>query len=120
MKKAHRPYGLEAKAVLAGLVLGRLAVAYAPAPREAPDRGYAVPDSADPYGRTLAHLFVAPAGFTPPSAETAPEGAPAPAQGALWGARLLPKPPAPRGRREARLGAGERGAAPVGDRKSVV
>lgn len=69
MKKDHRPYGLEVKAVLSGLVLGRLVVAYVPVPREDAAHGYPVPDRSDPYGRTLAHLFVAPApSSVPPGA----------------------------------------------------
>jgi len=74
MKLAHRPYGLEVKAVLEGLVLGRIVVAYIPVPKESAAHGYAVPEKADPYGRVLAHLFVAPRGASlpPPRARKAP------------------------------------------------
>jgi endonuclease YncB( thermonuclease family) len=83
MKLAHRPYGLEVKAVLEGLVLHRIVVAYIPTPKE-DAHGYAVPEKPDPYGRTLAHLFVAPLGARLPRPRAPPYAA----------ARGLP-PPAP-------------------------
>ena len=48
MKKDHRPYGQEVKAVFAHLVLGKIVVAHVP-----------ITKKPDPYGRVLAHLYVA-------------------------------------------------------------
>ena len=48
MKKDHRPYGQEVKAVFAHLVLGKIVVAHVPDTKKP-----------DPYGRVLAHIYVA-------------------------------------------------------------